>query len=131
MSNIDPGTEGVTVYCMKKLQEPVGGLRAALYYVPIDYNLVESKSVIANIYRHWKSDDFSFSSYVGTRIGATKMKIFRKASVELAYQLKVGINYCINKHINICIRYRCFSAVVNNLKFETALFEKDKKEKAN
>ncbi len=63
MSNIDPGTEGMTIYYIKKLQEPVGGLRAALYYVLIDYNLVESKSVIANIYHHWKSDGFSFENW--------------------------------------------------------------------
>lgn len=124
VSNVGLGSKGMAVYCLEEIQEPISGFDKLFYHVFIDYNPVENKSVIANIYRHWKNDRFSFSPYIGAGVGATKMKMFGKTSVGLAYQLKTGLDYYLNKYISMRVGYRYFGAVVGNLKFKTVLLQK-------
>ncbi|MDR3132128.1 MAG: P44/Msp2 family outer membrane protein [Rickettsiales bacterium] len=124
VSNVGFGSKRMIVHCQEKIQEPISGFDKLFYHVCIDYNPVENKSVIANIYRHWKNDHFSFSPYIGAGVGVTKMKMFGKTSAGLAYQLKTGLDYYLNKYISMRVGYRYFGAVVGNLKFKTVLLQK-------
>ncbi|WP_255586061.1 P44/Msp2 family outer membrane protein [Wolbachia endosymbiont of Mansonella perstans] len=65
---------------------------------------------MANAYYHLKNDSFSFSPYVGAGVGLTRMKIFGEASKRPAYQLKAGLDYSINKSVNMHVGYRHFGA---------------------
>lgn len=99
----------------------------AAYSMIANHDQIENSSVMANVYHHWKNDQFSFSPYVGAGIGGTRIKMFEKTSIRPAYQLKAGLNYQVNKDTDIYIGYRHFGVIGGNFdKFATSKAEKDK-----
>lgn len=89
-----------------------------IYAVVVDHDQIGNRSVMANIYHHWKNERFSFSPYAGVGIGLTKMKMFEQQSTRPAYQLKAGLDYSLTKDTNIHIGYRHFRAVGADIKLE-------------
>ncbi|WCR53134.1 MAG: hypothetical protein PG981_000156 [Wolbachia endosymbiont of Ctenocephalides orientis wCori] len=89
-----------------------------IYGTVVDHDQIGNRSVMANIYHHWKNERFSFSPYAGVGIGLTKMKMFEQRSTRPAYQLKPGLDYSLTKDTNIHIGYRHFRAVGADMKFE-------------
>lgn len=86
----------------------------ATYSMIANHNQIENSSIMANVYHHWKNDQFSFSPYVGVGIGGTRIKMFEKTSIRPAYQLKAGLNYQITKDTDIYIGYRHFGVIGGN-----------------
>lgn len=86
----------------------------AAYSMIANHDQIENSSVMANVYHHWKNDQFSFSPYVGAGIGGTRIKMFEKTSIRPAYQLKAGLNYQITKDTDIYIGYRHFGVIGGN-----------------
>ena len=89
-----------------------------MYAVAVDHDQIENISAIANVYHHWKSERFSFSPYAGVGVGVTRMKMFEKASIRPAYQLKFGLDYSITEDTNIHIGYRHFGAIGSDIKLK-------------
>lgn len=98
--------------------KPVAGQQNAydMYTVVVDHDQIENRSVMANIYHHWKNERFSFSPYAGVGVGLTKIKMFEKQSTRPAYQFKAGLDYSLTKDTNIHIGYRHFRAVGADIK---------------
>ncbi len=96
------------------------GNEDAAYSIIANHDQIENSSIMANVYHHWKNDQFSFSPYVGAGIGGTRIKMFEKTSIRPAYQLKAGLNYQVNKDTDIYIGYRHFGVIGGNFdKFAT------------
>ncbi|MDN5247531.1 MAG: P44/Msp2 family outer membrane protein [Wolbachia endosymbiont of Tyrophagus putrescentiae] len=82
-----------------------------LYAITTNTDSIENTSLLVNAYRQWKSNRFSFSPYVGVGGGVTRMKMFEKASIRPAYQLKAGLSYQFTEDTNIHIGYRHFGVI--------------------
>lgn len=89
------------------------------YKIEVNDEQVENTSITANIYYYWKN---LFSPYVGIGIGGTRMKMFEKAQIRPAYQLKAGLDFQITEGVNMYIGYRHFGALSNYLTLEAEKF---------
>ncbi len=89
------------------------------YKTEVNNEQVENTSITANIYYYWKN---LFSPYVGIGVGGTRMKMFEKAQIRPAYQLKAGLDFQITEGVNMHIGYRHFGALSNYLTREAERF---------
>ncbi|WP_225536635.1 P44/Msp2 family outer membrane protein [Wolbachia endosymbiont of Mansonella ozzardi] len=62
------------------------------------------------------------SPYVGAGVGLTRIKIFGKASIRPAYQLKAGLDYSVNESVNMYVGYRHFGAFGTDHELKANLF---------
>ncbi len=88
------------------------------YGAIISNNRIENISIITNFYYFWKTQNFSFSPYIGLGIGGTRIKVYEKSSIKPAYQIKVGLNYCITKDTDLYIGYKHFGVIGSHGNFE-------------
>ena len=111
VDNIGLANSQITLSYIKK-----EGSTDNLYAAVVDHDHIENKSLMVNAYHYWKNDRFSFSPYVGAGAGLTKMKMFEKASIRPAYQLKAGLDYRLSEDAHVHVGYRYFGAVGTDIK---------------
>lgn len=94
-----------------------------IYKIDLNNDQITNISGMVNTYYQWDNDRFSFSPYVGAGVGLTRIEMYEKASIGLAYQLKAGVNYRMTEDTDVYVGYRHFG-VMNGTSGEFDVYQR-------
>lgn len=122
-NNVGLADGPISVHYKDKLSNANSPTNSPTYKIDLNNDQVTNISGMVNTYYQWDNDRFSFSPYVGAGVGLTRIEMYEKASIGLAYQLKAGVNYRMTEDTDIYVGYRHFG-VMNGASGEFDVYQK-------